>query len=224
MRKGLKILAILLSLLLIGTAVLLMTTNPSKAGALINGFKTPIIALEFMDNPAALRIFLDVENKEFLLQQLLKANLYDYGFMLLYSLLVLVSGIRMYLHTGVKTLLLCIIPAMAMLAGDALENLQIATILQQPEVIGDSHLSLLQFFTRLKWGSIAAAFLLFSVYFFQRGKAWILAGIISIAVFGTTLAAQFGPPMCKEIMSLTVVIGFVTLMIFSFLPEPKISV
>lgn len=221
MHRGLKISSILVSISLIAVGATLMYVNPAAAGPLVKGFMTPIIALEFMPSPAALRIFFDVAAPEILKTAFMQGNQLDFVFMGLYSLLVALCGAMMYIHTKIKALWLSFLLALMMLGGDALENIQIAALISAEDFsVTQPVLQLLHFFTWLKWGSIGATFLLFSAYFFQQGRWQIAQGLVSLTTFGLTVAAYLLGGIFHELMALSVFAGFLCLMIFSFLWKP----
>lgn len=221
MHRVLKISAVVVSIALMAVGGLLMYVNPTAAGPLVEGFMTPIIALEFMPSPAALRIFFDVDSPVGLKAAFMQGNQLDFVFMGLYSLLVALCGGMMYHHTKIKALWLSFLLAIMMLCGDALENIQIAALISADDFsVTQPVLQLLHFFTWLKWGSIGATFLLFSAYFIQQGRWQLMQGLVSLTTFGLTVAAFLLGGIFHELMALSVFAGFLCLMVFSFFWKP----
>jgi len=218
MQKWMKALAIATGVLMIGGGIFLMQVNPRTAGPLPEGFFSPIIALEFTDSVEKLEAFFDVSNPLALRQQLYAGNLYDYAFMVLYSLFALFCSILIFLETRIKTVFLVLLPILVALAADAMENLYIGAICSLSEWSATAPLlKQLQFYTWLKWGSIAAVMAFFSVYFLQ-GIWWKkLMGLVLLSNFILFIVAFFLRGIWIEPMTLSVFGSYAVLFIFSLL-------
>jgi hypothetical protein len=221
MQKWMKAIAIATGVLMIGGGIFLMQVNPREAGALPEGFRSPIIALEFTESVEQLEAFFDVSNPLALRQQLYTGNLYDYAFMVLYSLFALFCGVLIFLETRIKTVFLVIFPILLALAADAMENLYIGAICSLSEWSGTAPLlKQLHFYTWLKWGSIASVMAFFSVYFLQ-GVWWKkLMGLVLVANFALFITAFFLRGVWIEPMTLSVFGSYAVLFIFSLLWKP----
>jgi hypothetical protein len=218
MQKWMKALAIATGILMIGGGIFLMQVNPRVAGPLPEGFHAPIIALEFTDSVEKLEAFFDVSNPFALRQQLYSGNLYDYAFMVLYSLFALFCAVLVFLETRIKTVFLVLLPILLALAADAMENLYIGAICSLSEWSGTAPLlKQLHFYTWLKWGSIASVMGFFSVYFLQ-GVWWKkLMGLVLLANFVLFIAAFFMRGVWIEPMTLSVFASYTVLFIFIFI-------
>ena len=219
-------LAIFLGLILLGSAVALMLINPRPEGNNVyGGYRTPILALEFATQASEIEQLFSVDDPDAYMRQFLLGNWVDYGFMLIYSSFLFSIALGIYRISRSGALWLAFILCMLILAGDALENLQIFNILQHYNY-GDikPYLSWMHLFTWIKWGSIASVFLLFSPFFL--GGNWIqkITGIVQLGCFGLAVAAFFlAGPVC-ELFALSVSVNFLLLFIFviAYSPVPEL--
>ncbi|MCO5231459.1 MAG: hypothetical protein M9958_09920 [Chitinophagales bacterium] len=221
-----KIITILISILMISVGIATSYFNTVITGPLANGFFTPIIALEFMDNINDLVSFFDISTVKHLKASLTIGNQLDYAFMTLYGLFAICVGILIYIETKIKAIWLSIPLVILIVVSDVFENLNIAEILSIQE-LQNANLLLeqLQIFTWLKWGGLSALMLLFSVYFLQ-GNWWkILIGIFLLSSIGFYCAAYFLRGIYCEIFSLSIMLNFVLLLLFSiFWRSPRESI
>jgi hypothetical protein len=216
MGKWLKIFTIITGFVMIALGAALMLTNPHSAGTLQEGFKTPVLALEFMSGKDDLSRFLDVYDVKQLKYQAWMGNQIDFFFMVFYSLFSVLTGWMMYRETRVKVLWTGIPLGLMMLTGDTLENVHIMTMLSvRPESLQPLFFEQLRFFTWLKWGSIAAMMCLYAMYFLQ-GSWWkMMIGLILLAAFGLTVTGFLLGGLYLEIMALSIFAGFIGLFVFS---------
>ena len=164
-------------------AIVLLVVNPKPENNLPAGFNTPIIAFEFIQSKQEILNFFKVQNPDAYEQKMLLGNYIDYLFMVLYSCFLLYIAVGIKKITGSKTMFLAMFFCMTMLIADAMENYQIYQLVVMRNINFDQinpitsfdlyeiHLTLLNFFTWLKWSSIACTFLLFSPFFF-KGKTF----------------------------------------------------
>jgi hypothetical protein len=145
-------------------SVLLLFVFPPKAPSLPEGFFTPIIAFEFIQTKTEVIEMFGGENitmRNEMARAMDLGNRLDYAYMCLYSaflLMVSVTCARLsknkYYYTGM-------VLALAVLAADALENVQLLGITVNIATGNfDYQLRLLHLFTWIKWGGIALIFLL----------------------------------------------------------------
>ena len=208
--------AIFLGIVLLGLAVALLIINPKPEDNLYDGFQTPILAMEFAQRPEQIQQLFSVNNATNYEQQFLLGNWIDYGFMLSYSSFLFFICWGIYRITRSNALLLSLILCLVMLTGDALENLQIFNILLHYRS-GDisAHLSWMHLFTWIKWGSIAAAFILLSPYFFSGNLFQKTICFFQIVCFGLAIAAFIVPGPISEMFAVTVSVNFLLLFIFA---------
>ncbi|MDA3895693.1 MAG: hypothetical protein PF482_06050 [Desulfobacteraceae bacterium] len=207
-------------LLVIIMSVTLVIIFPSKAPKMPDGFFTPIIAFEFIKTKAEvfqLFVATDGTTRQAMVNAMDLGNRLDYIYMCLYSVFFLlfcqkcadISKKKLY-YTGMAI-------AVVVLLGDALENRQLLGITAKLEN-GDfaAELSLLYFFTWIKWGGIAAVFLLLVPWFAKGGlfsKTIGMAGSITIAL---GVLAFLNRSMITEIFSLAVGLMFLFMIIYCF--------
>ncbi len=216
MGKTDKIITIVLGIIMIIASVLITYFNTVITGPLPEGFVNPIIALEFINQPIELTNFFDIITVKSLKESLTIGNQIDYFYMFSYGIFALMCGRLMYIETKVKALWLSLPLVAIIITADAFENLNIAEIIAMNDYQNaDLILDQLQLFTWLKWGSIAALMLLYSVYFFQ-GNWWkILIGIVLASTFVMYGVAFYLRGMYCEIFALNIMLGFTGLLIFS---------
>ncbi|HUH75298.1 MAG TPA: hypothetical protein VLZ75_12965 [Chitinophagales bacterium] len=221
MGKTDKIITIVLGVIMIIVSVLVTYFNTVITGPLPDGFITPIIALEFMNNTKDLSNFFNIITIDALKYSLTIGNQIDYVFMFSYGLFALMCGRLMYLETKVKALWLSFPLVALIITADAFENLNIAEILamndyQNAGLILDQ----LQLFTWLKWGSLSALMLLYSVYFFQ-GNWWkIMIGFVLASTFILYGVAFYLRGIYCEIFSLSILLAYLSLLIFAIFWKP----
>jgi hypothetical protein len=204
--------------------IVLLFVNPKPADNLPEGFRTPIIAFEFIQTPEEVNRFFDVPDAAQYIQSMLTGNLIDYAFMLLYSILVFCIAWYINKKTASRTLLLAMFFAVIMLASDAMENYQIYLIISNFKT-GDisAFLKWLNIFTWLKWSAIVSSFLLFAPYFFEGKLLHKLISASCVMAFALCIAAFLKRGILNEIMANSVVLVFVMLIVFVFTTKPVLS-
>lgn len=221
MGKTDKTITIILGIIMIFISILITYYNTVITGPLPAGFITPIIALEFMNNTHDLINFFQIITVDSLKASLNIGNQIDFVYMFSYGIFALMCGRLMYIETKIKALWLSFPLVALIITADAFENLNIAEILamkeyQNAELILDQ----LQLFTWLKWGSLSALMLLYSVYFLQ-GNWWkILIGIVLASSFILYGVAFYLRGMYCEIFSLSIMLGFLGLLSFAIFWKP----
>ncbi len=205
-------------------AIVLMLINPQPENNLPEGFFTPIIAFEFIQTPAEVVQFFQVSHPENYIQGMLLGNWIDYGFMTLYSGLLACIAVIILRINGTKTMYLALLFCLTMLAGDAVENYQIYRIIRLypfEQVSMADELHWLNVFTWLKWGAIAATFLLFTPFFLSGKPFHKIIGLLCLSCFGLSIAALLQHGVLNEIFALNVVVLFLCMIIFVFTFKQK---
>lgn len=230
--KWAKIIAVFILI----TASVLLYINPKAENNLPSGFKTPIIALEFIQNKQEIKAFFQVENKAKYKADLLLGNSIDYLFMTLYSIFLACIALS-FKHqlTKIKMVLLLTL-CISMLLGDAIENYQIYHLITkfdgQSELFNaitsynyyDIHITWLKLFTWIKWFSIALVFLIIAPLFLNiKNNVAKAIGLIGISCFLLSIAAFLFHGVMNELFAMTVSIEFVLLIIFCFINKPTAS-
>ena len=222
----------ILGVLLLVVAIALLIINPQPENNLPPGFFTPIIAFEFIQTKQEILNFFKVPDVAAYEQKMLLGNWVDYGFMVLYSGLLLYIAIGIKKITNSKTMYLAMFFCVAMLVGDAVENYFIYKLVSTRNTDFSAldsfpyysyFLQMLNIFTWIKWSSIASTFLLFSPFFFKGKLFHKIIGVFCVTCFGLCIAAFLHHGILNEIFAVNVVLVFLLLVIFVFtykLSEP----
>ena len=202
-------------------SVLLLFVFPPKAPSLPKGFFTPIIAFEFVQTRIEVIEMFGDENitmRNEMVRAMDLGNRLDYVYMCLYSAFLLMflatcAGLskNKYYYAGV-------VLALAVLAADALENVQLLGITVNVATVNfDSQLRLLHLFTWIKWGGIALIFLTLSPWFLKGDRFSKIIGIIGIITFILGVSAYMNRSVINEIFSLSVALMFILMIIYCFI-------
>ena len=215
----------LLGLAVILVSVVLMFIFPGKSGRMPDGFTVPIIAFEFMQTRDEVESLFGApgsgERKE-LAAAMDLGNYLDFGYMVLYSLFLLLFSLQAARESGARYLNAGAVIALAVLAGDVLENLQLLGItagLGSGDYLNE--LLLLQKFTWLKWGGLALAFGLLSGFFFRKGIFGKVIGGIGLASLALGAAAFIQRSVVTTIFTSAVSLMFLLMIIFCFVYKRK---
>lgn len=215
-------------------AIALLIINPKAANNLPSGFKTPIIAIEFIQTKAAIIKFFEVANVEKYRSDLLLGNCIDYIFMFLYSGLIACIGVFIFKDTNIKKMYLIFICSILMIIGDAFENYQLYQLTIKlrdfPDIVQsinsfnfyEIHIVLLKLFTWLKWSTIAISFLIFAPTFLKSTQFFSKTiGIVCAcsAILGVLAFLKHG--ILNELFAATVSIVFILLIVFVFKYQPE---
>ncbi|HNF18147.1 MAG TPA: hypothetical protein PKX89_02170 [Chitinophagales bacterium] len=225
--KYLKI-ARFIGVAIIITGVVLLFTNPKAENNLMPGFKTPIIAFEFINSKEAVQQYFTVQNPEQYEQQMLLGNKIDYLFMCLYSSFIFCIAMFIKKSTSSKLMNIAILMSVLMLLGDALENSQIHQLIIKRNIdlnainpidnyaLYGVHLSLLHIFTWIKWSAIACSFVVFATYFIKGNLFYKTIAMAAVSSFIIGIATFVNPGFSSELFSTNVLLVFVMLIVFTF--------
>jgi hypothetical protein len=210
-----------LGLAVIMMSVLLLFVFPPKAPSLPEGFVTPIVAFEFIQTSTeVIEMFggnnITVQND--MVRAMDLGNRLDYLYMCLYSaFLMMVSATcaglsqNKYYYAGVAL-------ALAVLAADALENVQLLGITENIAIGNfNSQLRLLHFFTWIKWAGLALIFLTLSPWFLKGDRFSKIIGIMGIITFMLGFSAYMNRSVINEIFSLSVALMFILMIVYCFI-------
>lgn len=217
MGRNLRIFTIVVGMLMMGIGIALMFLNPTVVGQLPEGFFTPIIALEFMQNKEDLARFFDLPNAEWIKSRFLLGNQVDFAFPFAYSIFIILCSRLMHLETKAKALWLVLPLGALVIYSDIFENLNIAELLTMSNFQNSSLiLEQLHIYTWLKWGGLCAIMLILSMYFIQ-GSWWKkILGVWMLASFGLSIPALLLGGIYCELMALFIMSCFIGLLIFAF--------
>jgi len=207
------IVVILVSLALLGIF-------PKEAPKMPEGFKTPILAFEFVKtNQEVVDLFgTDAEVRADLVQAFDLGNWVDFIYMVLYSAFLFSFAGTAVKQSGHKLFYVGSLLAGVILLGDLLENVQMLRITAVIDSGNfDPQLALLPIFTWVKWGSLALYFLLISPYFFSADAIFPrIIGIVSILVFALGGAAFLNRSALNKYFALSIALMFVLMIGYSF--------
>jgi hypothetical protein len=215
-------------LLMVAMSIGLLAVFPTKAPNMPNGFVTPIIAFEFIETRAeVVAMFTQTDNagRESINAPMLAAfdlgNRLDYLYMVLYSGFLMMFSLTCAKLSGKKYFYVAAVLSLFVLACDALENIQLLGItayLRSCMMMGDLEALLVNLsrFTWMKWGGIAAIFLILAPWFLRGGKFSKTIGLFGIASAGFGLAAFVHRPVVTEIFGLSVVLTFLMMIGYCF--------
>jgi hypothetical protein len=209
-----------LGLAVIAMSVVLLFVFPSKVPSLPEGFFTPIIAFEFVQSSdEVFQMFggSDLPGRNNMKDAMDLGNRLDYAYMGLYSMFLLLFSTTCakiaknpYYYAGA-------VIALVVLAGDAMENIQLLGITANLS-IGDfsPYLEPLQIFTWIKWGGIGLIFLVLSPWFLRGSLFSKIIGAIGIISFILGIAAFLHRSVINEVFSMSVAIMFILMIIYCF--------
>ena len=201
-------------------SVILLFIFPSNASHLPDGFVTPVVAFEFIRTPAEVfQLFAATDGtvQQPIVAAMNTGNYADYVYMVLYTaFLFLFSATCAKVSSNKFYYAGCLI-AVAILFGDAMENVQLLGITAGLDTGGFApYLSQLQVFTWIKWGGLAAVFLVLFSWFIRGNLLSKIVGLAGLAssVFG--VLAYLHRSVLNEIFSGSVALTFVLMIVYCF--------
>lgn len=201
-------------------SIILVMIFPSKASKMPDGFFTPIIAFEFIQTKAEVfQLFVSTDGAvhQSMIDAMNLGNQLDYIYMLLYTSFLLLFCVTCARQSEKKFYYIGAVISLVVLAGDAMENVQLLGITAGiASGDFDAQLNLLYLFTWIKWGGIAAVFLVLVPWFAKGGlfsKTIGMTGSITIAM---GVLAFLKRSMITEIFSLGVGLMFLFMIIYCF--------
>jgi hypothetical protein len=209
-----------IGIVVIAISLILIGINPKEAPAMPDGFKTPILAFEFVKtNQEVIDLFgSDAETRADLVQAFDLGNNVDFVYMVLYSAFLFSFAATAVKQSGHKLFYLGSLLAAVIFLGDLLENVQLLRITAVIDSGNfDPQLALLPIFTWVKWGGLALYFLLLSPYFFSADAIFPrIIGIVAIFVFALGGSAFLNRSALNETYALSVALMFVLMIGYSF--------
>jgi hypothetical protein len=209
-----------IGLVVVLVSLVLTGIFPKEALVMPEGFKTPILAFEFVKtNQEIINLFgTEDEVRADLVQAFDLGNWVDFVYMVLYSAFLFRFAATAVTQSRRKLFYVGSLLAGVILLGDLLENIQ---LLQITAVIDSGNfnqqLALLPIFTWVKWGGLALYFLLLSPYFFLAEATFPrLIGIAAILTFALGGSAFLSRSALNEYYALSVALMFVLIIGYSF--------
>lgn len=207
-------------LLVILVSIVLVAVFPSQAPRLPDGFFTPIIAFEFIETRAEVfQMFVDTSGtvRHEMVAAMNLGNRLDFIYMVLYNLFLALFCAKCAAISRKKFYYAGSVIAVAVLAADALENVQLLGITGALETRDfGCYLEWLRLFTWVKWGGICAVFLVLVFWFKNGGRFSRIIALNAILTAMAGLAAFFHRSVLNEFFSLGVVVMFLMMIIYCF--------
>jgi len=193
--------------------------GPQPAAPLPNGFITPVLAFEFARTSEDVQaIFAHGSQPGTVVRAAMdRVNRLDFLYIALYGGCLLTFALTCRRRTGQRVYLLPAIMAIAIMAADVMENLQLLAITRQMGLVNIvDNLAALRVFTWLKWGGLAIWFLLLRPWFQNQSG---LAGFIGLAGLLPLLlgvVAFVRPGLPSELFALSVGLMFLLLTLYAW--------
>jgi len=184
------------------------------------GFQSFIVAFEFAQTIQDLNLlFSGLSVNE--IQKIDIGNYIDFGFMLTYSLFLIVLFKKAAKEFNKKWLIVGVLMAIIALLTDFFENLILLKITEiylanLNELLFIPLLEKLHFITWLKWGSLAFAFLFFSIELVKRNWFSKIVAFFCLPPFAFGIWALGGAPIAITYFTNSVFGAFTFLFVFSF--------
>lgn len=215
MRDRLFLISGILGVMALAMTLLLNGVGPRQTGPLPPGFLTPIIAFEFAESEAEVYRLFQPDGSAAAMDRL---NRWDFLFMAVYSLFLFTFALAAARGAGRPALYAAAALAPLILAADALENVQLLGLTMRMQLEGGSlaaTLDRLHVYTWLKWGGLAAYFVLIASYFRERPGVW--RGIWLAAQLPALLAvlAFLRRGLPSELLALSVGVMFLLMTVFA---------
>lgn len=210
----------IVGVLVIAMSIVLLFIFPAKAPRLPDGFFTPIVAFEFIETKAEVfQMFVATngQTRQAMVDAMDLGNRLDYIYMCLYSFFLLLFSLKCGQISGKKYFYISAAMAIMVLLGDAFENVQLLEITAGIES-GDFEVQLgrLHMFTWIKWGGIAAIFLVLTPWFMKGGMFSKVIGVIGGVCFLLGVVSFMHRSVITEIFGLSVAVMFMLMIIYCF--------
>ena len=204
---------------ILGIGALVMTlilarVGPRATGPLPDGFITPVVAFEFAESAAEVTTLFEPGGSAAAMDRL---NRWDFLFMALYSLFLGTFALAAARQFGQPVLYIAAALAPLILLADVMENVQLLSLTAQLNLGGNMEPALdrLHLFTWLKWGGLAAYFLLLIPYFRRLDGRWRfvwLAAALPALAGGVALISR---GLANELLALSIGLMFVLLTVYA---------
>ena len=214
-----------LGLLVIGMSIVLIMVFPSRAPWMMDGFSTPIMAFEFVQSQSEVyRLFglPDSPDQLSMTQSMIRAmdfgNKLDYIYMVLYASFLFFFSFVCAKNTVQKLYYAGSMMAFVILVSDIFENIQLLSITAKiTSQDFAKELSLLHYFTWMKWGGITIVFLILAPYFFKGRIYSKVIGSIGISSFILSVLAYLNRSVLNELLGLSVSLMFLMMIVYCFI-------
>jgi hypothetical protein len=146
-----------------------------------------------------------------------RVNRLDFLYIALYGGCLLAFALTCFRLTGERVYLLAATLAIAIMAADILENVQLLAITRQLSARPiDGLLARLRLFTWLKWGGLTLWFLLMRFYFQRAGRFGRVIGLVCLLPLLLGVAAFVWPGLLSELFALAIGLLFLLLTVYAW--------
>lgn len=211
----------------IAVSLVLLLLAPGETGPLPPGFTTPILAFEFAETAADVEaLFAPAGSavRAAMVTAVTRGTWLDFLYMLLYSAFLFTFCATCVRLTGNRFYYVGSVLALVALTADALENVQLLSIMGSLGGDFTSPLRWLKFFTWLKWGSLAFTFLVLIPYFARGDLLARFLATFAAVPFVLGVLAYFGPGLLNELFSLAIAAMFLLLIVYCWLYRTPMAV
>ena len=200
--------------------LLLSAVGPRPAAPLPSGFITPVLAFEFAetdDEVVALFAPVGQPDGDTVRAAMDRVNRLDFLYIALYGGCLLAFALTCFRLTRQRVYLLAAALAVAIMAADVLENMQLLAITRDLGVRPiDALLARLRLFTWLKWGGLALWFLLMRPYFQNAGRYGRIISLVTVLPLLLGVVAFVWPGLLSELFVLSIGLLFLLLAIYAW--------
>lgn len=201
---------------------------PKSAGKMPAGFKTPVLAFEFIQTKQEVYDMFgatDTPERQAIVQAMDKGNNWDYLYMLSYCAFLAALALAIRKETGKAFFYVAAAVAVAILASDFFENRQLFQITANLASGNfEDALSRLMIITWLKWGGLALFFVLLIPYFIKGGVYAKIIAAFAVLNFIVAIIAVVHRSQWNEWMFLTLAPNFLLSIVYCFIHKaPKTS-
>ncbi len=215
----------ILGLIVIGMSIVLIMVFPPRAPWMMDGFSTPIMAFEFVQSPDEVSKLFGMDgspDQQSMTQAMISAmdlgNKLDYIYMVLYSSFLFFFSLVCTKNTGQKLYYAGSMMAIIILISDIFENVQLLRITAKIASLDFAkELSLLYYFTWMKWGGITIVFLILAPYFFKGRIYSKLIAFTGISSFILSVLAYLNRSALTELMGMSVALMFIMMIVYCFI-------
>jgi len=204
----------------VALTLVLSAIGPRPTAPLSPGFITPVLAFEFATSEAEVTgLFTPVGQPagDAVAAAMDRVNRLDFLYIALYGGCLVAFALTSARLTGERRFTVAAMLALGIMAADVLENVQLLAITGRlgAQTI-EGQLALLRLFTWLKWGGLAAWFLLMRPFFHSRGGLARVIHLVTLAPATLAVVAFVRPGLVSEFFALTIGFMFLLLTLYSW--------
>lgn len=200
--------------------LVLSAVGPRPAAPLSAGFMTPVLAFEFAETEAEVAALFAPGGQpagDAVRAAMDRVNRLDFLYIALYGGCLLAFALTCARLTGQRLYFLAAALAVAIMAADVLENVQLLAITRDLGARSiDDLLTRLRLFTWLKWGGLALWFLLMRPYFQREARLGRFIGLVSLLPLLLGVVAFFQPGLLSELFALSIGLLFLLLTVYAW--------